>query len=520
MLYKFLASHNYKVGQHVSTNLVLASMVMMSSVFAYGFENSVLATIQAMDAYERAFGQYDEKTERFGFTVARLAYLNSFPLITYAIGVIAAGQIGERWGRRVVFYGMNCICTIGVGICYAARSYETALVGRMIINLHVGAEAWLVPMWLAEIVPAAVRGSMVGLYPFSHVFASFLAAVVTNATSKIPGDESWKIPVLIMFAFPSFALLMAWALPESPRWLLRKGRHQEAIEGLLYINGADKNYPAEQEAQLILSMAEDAATKGKWSELFKGRRTWGGLIAAGANQLTGQSFASSYGTVFLKQIAVMDPFTGTLIKRSLVLGGCIFVITMVERLGRRRVALTVGSITTSVLMIMGGLGTIHEPNRSEKLGILAMTIIFPCTYIIAFGSTMTVIKAEIPHTSLRDKSNMLFWSCSNIGNFVTTFTVPYLIRSPGANLGSRVGFIYGSIAAVFLVLLFFFVPEMTGKSLEEIDEMFERRIPAWQSRNFRATGMAAAVTDLENHHASTALDEKLDSIENVVEKRS
>lgn len=73
--------------------------------------------------------------------------------------------------------------------------------------------------------------------------------------------------------------------------------------------------------------------------------------------------------------------------------------------------------------------------------------------------SMTVIKAEIPHTSLRDKSTMLFWSVSNLANFAATFTVPYLIDA----LSSKVGFIYGSLSAVFLVLLFFFVPEMTGK---------------------------------------------------------
>lgn len=67
--------------------------------------------------------------------------------------------MGERFGRRVVFYGMNCICISGVAICYAGTSYAAALLGRMIINLHIGAEAWLIPMWIAEMVPAAVRGS-------------------------------------------------------------------------------------------------------------------------------------------------------------------------------------------------------------------------------------------------------------------------------------------------------------------------------------------------------------------------
>ena len=92
---------------------------------------------------------------------------------------------------------------------------------------------------------------------------------------------------------------------------------------------------------------------------------------------------------------------------------------------------------------------------------------------------MQVIKSEVPHTTLREKSNMVFWSVANILNFAVTFTVPYLLDA----IGSKVGFVYGSISTVCLVLIFFFVPEMTGRSLEEIDEMFESKIPAWRSRS-------------------------------------
>ncbi|KAK6844384.1 general substrate transporter [Apiospora arundinis] len=515
----FLRDHNYKLGKHVSSNLIMATMVLMTSVFAYGFENSVLSTVQAMNAYERIFGEYNEKTKKYGFTVDHLAYLNAFPLVAYAVGVIIFSQVGERFGRRAVFYSMNCICIIGVAICYAGRNYAWALAGRMIINLHVGAEAWLVPMWLAEIVPAAVRGSMVAIYAFSHVLAGFIAAVITNSTSKIHGDDSWKIPICIMFAFPALALSLAWLLPESPRWLLRQGKFDQAVESLYYINGADKDYPAEQEARLLLDMIENTPTKGSWGELFKGvnrRRTLGGLVAAMAAQLTGQSFASTYGTVFLKQINVMDPFTGTLIKRAGLLGGCIFVITMVEKIGRRRVALTVGTMTTAVLMVMGGLGTIPNATKSQQNGILAMSIIFPCVYMISFGSSMVVVKAEIPHTSLRDKSNMLFWTVANLCNILVTFTLPYLLKAPYANLGAKVGFVFGCISIVFVLLIFFMVPEMTGKSLEEVDEMFEKRVPAWRSRDFRATGTAAAVTDIENDHIITAAgSSKMDSAEQL-----
>jgi len=111
-----------------------------------------------------------------------------------------------------------------------------------------------------------------------------------------------------------------------------------------------------------------------------------GLLAAGANQLTGQSFASTYGTVFLKQLGIIDPFTGTMIKRAFMLCGCIFIITCLERLGRRNVSLVAGTVYTASLWVMGGLGTIKPTQDGTDIGIVAMSFLFPISYMIGFGA--------------------------------------------------------------------------------------------------------------------------------------
>ena len=95
---------------------------------------------------------------------------------------------------------------------------------------------------------------------------------------------------------------------------------------------------------------------------------------------------------------------------------------------------------------------------------------------------MQTLPAEVPHISLRDKSNLISWTISNISNFVASFTLPYLLYAPYANLGPRVAFIYGATSTAAIVFTFFFVPELTGRSLEEVDGLFEARVPAWRSR--------------------------------------
>lgn len=165
---------------------------------------------------------------------------------------------------------MNCICITGVSICYTAHTYAQFLVGRMLVMMHVGMEAWLIPMFMAEIVPAAIRGSMVSSYTFNHIFATFISSIVTNATNKRPDDSSWKIPVACMFAFPCLAILLSFLLPESPRWLLRRGKREDASRWLYYLNSAKPGFVVDDQARLLQQALDDSEHKGKWKDLFKG----------------------------------------------------------------------------------------------------------------------------------------------------------------------------------------------------------------------------------------------------------
>lgn len=165
---------------------------------------------------------------------------------------------------------MNLICIVGCVICITSKSYGQMLAGRMVIYIHVGIEAWLVPMYQAEIVPAAVRGSFVSLYAFDHIFAGLISSIITNFTSKIPGDGCWRIPFGLMFVWPVLTLLLSFLVPESPRWLIRRGKYEQAVESLAYLNGADPDYDAEAEAKFLLETVEENKTQGRWSDLLKG----------------------------------------------------------------------------------------------------------------------------------------------------------------------------------------------------------------------------------------------------------
>lgn len=145
-------------------------------------------------------------------------------------------------------------------------------------------------------------------------------------------------------------------------------------------------------------------------------------------------------------------------------------------------------IQTGALFVMGALGTPSAPSFSMRQGIVAMTTIFGFGFGLGWAPLSHVVAAEIPTQRLRDKTYAL-GACFNIViQFAISFSIPYLINADYAGLGSKVGFIFGATALGAVVFTWFCIPECSGKSLEEIDELFLEGTPI---RKFKkASGLA------------------------------
>ncbi|PCH00783.1 Major facilitator superfamily domain, general substrate transporter [Penicillium occitanis (nom. inval.)] len=467
-------------------------------------DQTAYSTVQAMDPFIKRFGSYNPKTHKHFFTATQLSLLNSLPRITFAAGILLGGVLGERFGRRPIIFLMLTICLIGVTISYCAQNYAQVLVGRMLVQGYIGMEGYLVPMFQAEIAPAAVRGVVVISYLFNHVFGSFIMSCITYRTSQLQNDYCWKIPIAVMFVIPAFVILCGWILPESPRWLLRRGRDEEALKQLRYLYGSNPLYTPEVELALMKETLSMEVEKGSWLDLVRRtnlRRTGIVVIIQCLNQLTGQAFATQYGTVFIKTLGTINPYKFTLISNAIGVLGPFLTFFLVDRIGRRRMYLIFGSFCCAALITMGGLG-LGTVTFQQKAGIVSMTILYPFFYCFSFGGMAPLTGAEVPALRLRDKSAVIGWTFQNLAAFVVTFTVPYLIDASYANLQSKLGFIYGAIGVLGLIWAYFSFPELMGRSLEEIDEMFVAKLPARKFRNYKPFIESAGNKVMEEHSAN------------------
>jgi len=136
----------------------------------------------------------------------------------------------------------------------------------------------------------------------------------------------------------------------------------------------------------------------------------------------------------------------------------------------------------AVQYIMAGLGVQNPVSYGHKSGEVAMLMFFSVAFLWAWGPLTYVVTTELPALRLRDRSQRVASIVNIFMNFLVNFTIPYLMNAPYANLGGKVGFIFGSLAVLAFVFTYFCVPECKGRSLEEIDRMFHDGVPI---RKFR-----------------------------------
>lgn len=140
------------------------------------------------------------------------------------------------------------------------------------------------------------------------------------------------------------------------------------------------------------------------------------------------------------------------------------------------------------LFILGGVGTTthHPPTASQKHTMVVSIILFAASYSLSWGPLSYTILGETATSRLKEKTNNLATSISVVTTFAVSFTLPYLLNPPYAALGARVGFIYGSASVVSVVVAWLLIPEMKGRSLEEVDEMFEKEVPLRKFRGYQS----------------------------------
>ncbi|KAL4778284.1 sugar transporter [Aspergillus varians] len=447
------------------------------SIFTLGFDGSMMNGLQAVEGWRSYFGEPKGAT---------LGLFNAAYSIGGLIGIPLISRLNDTFGRRKGIAIGAVICIIGAALQAAAQNIAMFVVSRGILGIGAALiQASGAPL-ITEIAHPHQRATATALFNTSYALGSIIAAWITFGTFRLDSTWSWRIPSLLQGSPSMVQLLGIFFVPESPRWLISRGRDQEALDMLAKYHGeGDANDPLVQFEfneirQTFLIDNENASGKflTKYLEFAKtpGNRkrffllTWCACIS----QMSGNGFVSYYLSPILAQVGLTSTLQQTLINATSQMFSwltSVYVATLPAKLGRRTLFLW---SLLAVFFVLGAIATgngLFTTNGDKGAGIAVVVFIyiFSGVYNLGLGPNLSLYVTEIVPFSLRLRGMAVFqfWTLGFI--MFSTFAIPVGLDGIGWKLYP----IFMGWVVVEWVVVWFTFPETKGPTLEEIAVIFD-----------------------------------------------
>lgn len=379
---------------------------------------------------------------------------------------------------------------------------------RFLAGVGVGAISVLVPLYQSEMAPRWIRGTLVCAYQLSITIGLLSASIINIITHKMEHTSAaFRIPLGLQLSAALILSLGLLILPETPRYLVKRGRPEAAGLALSRLRRLDITHPALiDELQEIVANHEYELTLGPdtyWDIIrgspHLGRRTLTGCVLQMLQQLTGINFIMYYSTTFFRGARVDNPYTISLIINIINVVSTIPGLLVIESWGRRKL-LIVGAIGMAVCQLLIASFTTAA---GEDLEVVAQTIliVFCAIYIFFFaaswGPVAWVVTSEIYPLKVRAKAMSISTAANWLLNFAIAYGTPFMVGNDrgSANIGPKIFFLWGACCIVAIFFVWCMVYETSKISLEQIDEMYERVDYAWNSTRFEPSWSFQQILD-------------------------
>jgi SP family arabinose:H+ symporter-like MFS transporter len=413
-------------------------------------------------------GAVDALKAHFNLDPIPLGSVISSALIGCIIGVLVAGKLTDWAGRRAVLMLSATLFLVSALACTITHTPDELIAARIIGGIGVGMASLLSPLYIAEISPARIRGAMVSLNQIAILVGMFFS-YLANAWIASWGDAAWLNEtgwriMLGAMAIPSVLfLLLTLTIPESPRWLLKRGRAPQAREVLLRING--DGTVVDQEIETIQATIEHE--QAKVSELFRPSTrgiVFMTMVLALFQAITGINCVMYYAPTIFTSAGFG---TGTALEQSIIISLVMMAFTvastfLVDRVGRKPIMLF-ASAGMGISIALLGWGYAASGGSAGSLLIWILTYV--ASFSIGMGGIYWVVVSEVFPTRVRGVASSLsvvfLWG----GNYFVTLFFPVMLKA----LAGQVFYVFAFMCLLCFFFILWCVPETKGKSLEQIE---------------------------------------------------
>ncbi|SIS43379.1 MFS transporter, SP family, xylose:H+ symportor [Zobellia uliginosa] len=462
--------------------LIKLTIVATLGGLLFGYDTAVISgTVSSLESFFiLPFGLNEMDAN------ARLGFVVSCALIGCIVGGICGGMISKKLGRKnglILAALLFLVSAIGSSmpelfiesIGSADHTYiYIFVIYRIIGGIGVGLASMLSPLYIAEIAPAKIRGKLVSLNQFAIIFGMLVVYFVNFYIAK-QGDDSWLNSIGWRWMFASetipatLFLVMLFFVPDTPRSLLLKSKTEKAMEVLTKVNGLE-------EAKKIFAEIENTVTSRSGKLFSFGMRVIViGVLLSVFQQFVGINVVLYYAPEIFKS---MGSGTDTALLQTIIVGSVNLVFTVlaivtVDKYGRKPL-MVIGALGMAISMF--ALGTTFF-TQSVGLGALVFMLIYVASFAVSWGPVCWVLLSEIFPNKIRGRALAVAVAVQWISNYLVSWTFPMMDKNTYLLEKFNHGFaywIYGVMGLLAMFLVWKYVPETKGKTLEELEKIWKK----------------------------------------------
>ncbi|HTA52569.1 MAG TPA: sugar porter family MFS transporter [Candidatus Acidoferrum sp.] len=407
----------------------------------------------------------------FSLSTFALEVMVAAGLAGAAVGALVGGRLADQFGRRTLLIFTALIFAIGALLCATAISTAMLFCGRVIVGLGIGLSSGTVPVYISEVSPPDARGWTVSLFQLAITVGILLAYLVDYAFANMQGWR-WMFGLAVIPA-AIFALGMFY-LPESPRWLVRRGRRDSARAILSRVRDSSD---VEAELQEIERSFQESQQHGTWRDLLSPALRPALVVGIGLavfQQVTGINTVIYYAPRIIQSAGISSASGAILTTAGIGMVNVLMTIVsmwLIDRIGRRPLLLTG---IAGMAVTLGVLGwAFHSASPSGALSWLAVIsiMVYVASFAISLGPIFWLLIAEIYPLKVRSSSEGLAATFNWGSNLLVSLTFLTLLAEIGA---TRTFWLYGLFAIGAWLFSYYLVPETKGHTLEEIEAFWRK----------------------------------------------
>ncbi|KAI1163066.1 general substrate transporter [Nemania serpens] len=475
---------------------VMWSVLISMTIIMEGYDTILIGTFFAYPEFNKKFGTYYGPEQGYQVSGPWQTGLNQASTAGAIVGGLLNGYLASKYGYRWVMIGSLAVINFFILIVFLANNVQTLLGGQILCGLAWGVFATLAPAYASEVCPTNLRGYLTTYVNLCWAIGQFLAAGVLTACLGIEGQWGYRIPFAVQWIWPIPMMVVCYFAPESPWWLVRAERLEQAKHSIKRLSGGKTEEQINNQIAMMVHTngVEAEETSGaSYLDCFKGvnlRRTEIVCVAFAGQILSGSSFAYTPTYFFTSAGLPTDAsFYLSLGAKGFAFVGTILSWVLIARWGRRTLYIG-GMASLSLILILVGIVSVTAglPGLWAAGGLCVLWLFI---YSLTIGPLAYSIISETSSVRLRPLSVVLSRTAYQIINIISQFLNTYMVNPVEWNWSGKSGFFWGGTAFLVFVWSYFRLPEIKDRTYEELDILFMKKVSA---RKFAKTHVDAYET--------------------------